>query len=121
MLLNAAISPLHQLTRKPHTQSEQTERRDQEQRHLGEVDANPRSAVQRLFTGAGLFEPGNQVDPGRLQAIRQQLITPGLLAYQKPLYQLLALPKPEVLTQALRTGQIRSGGELLRKIAGGAA
>jgi hypothetical protein len=62
-----------------------------------------------------------QVDPGRLQAIRQQLITAGLLAYQKPLYQLLALPTPKVLTQAPRTGQIRSVGELLRKIAGGAA
>lgn len=62
-----------------------------------------------------------QADPGRLQTIRQQLVAAGLLAYQRPLYQLLALPKPEVLTQGLRTGQIRSVGELLHKIAGGAA
>jgi hypothetical protein len=61
------------------------------------------------------------VDRARLQAIRQQLITAGLLAYQKPLYQLLALPKPEALAEEPRTGQIRSVGELLRKIAGGAA
>ena len=62
-----------------------------------------------------------QVDPTRLQTIRQQLITAGLLAYQKPLYQLLALPKPVVLVEEPRTGQVRSIGELLRKVAGGAA
>jgi hypothetical protein len=62
-----------------------------------------------------------QVDRARLPAIRQQLITAGLLAYQKPLYQLLALPKPAVLPAAPRTGQVRSVGELLRQIAGGAA
>jgi hypothetical protein len=53
--------------------------------------------------------------------MRQQLITAGLLAYQKPLYQLLTLPKPVALTEAPRTGQVRSIGELLRKVAGGAA
>jgi hypothetical protein len=62
-----------------------------------------------------------RVDRARVQTIRQQLITAGLLAYQKPLYQLLALPKLEALTEEPRTGQIRSVGELLRKIAGGAA
>ena len=62
-----------------------------------------------------------QVDPARLQAIRQQLIRAGLLAYQKPLCQLLALPKPVVLVEEPRTGQVRSIGELLRKVAGGAA
>ena len=62
-----------------------------------------------------------QVDQSRLPTLRQQLITAGLLAYQKPLYQLLALPKPVALTEAPRTGQVRSIGELLRKVAGGAA
>lgn len=62
-----------------------------------------------------------QIDPARLQAIRQQLIRAGLLAYRKPLYQLLALPKPEALTEEARTGQVRSIRELLGKIAGGAA
>jgi hypothetical protein len=36
-----------------------------------------------------------QVDLARLQAIRQQLIGAGLLAYQKPLYQLLASHGPD--------------------------
>ena len=62
-----------------------------------------------------------QVDQIRLRTIRQQLITAGLLAYQKPLYQLLALPKPVVLVEEPRTGQVRSIGELLRKVAGGTA
>jgi len=59
------------------------------------------------------------VDLARLQSSRQQLITAGLLAYRKPLYQMLALPKPEA--EGPRTGQVHSLGELLRKIAGGAA
>jgi hypothetical protein len=62
-----------------------------------------------------------KVDLARLQASRQQLVTVGLLAYQKPLYQMLALPKPGALTEGPRTGQVHSLGELLRKIAGGAA
>ncbi len=61
------------------------------------------------------------VDLPGLRVIRQQLVRAGLLAYQKPLYQLLALPAPVSLTEGPRTGQIRSVGELLRKIAGGAA
>ncbi len=62
-----------------------------------------------------------QMDMAGLQASRQQLITAGLLAYQKPLYQLLALPKGQALTPAPRTGQLRSVGELLRQIAAGGA
>ncbi len=61
-----------------------------------------------------------QIDLARLHAVRQQLVTAGLLAYQKPLYQLLALPKPVVLAEGPRTGQVRSIGELLRKVGGGA-
>jgi hypothetical protein len=62
-----------------------------------------------------------QVDLEGLQAIRQSLIDAGLLAYRKPLYQLLALPKAQALTAGPRTGQVHSLGELLRKLAGGAA
>ena len=62
-----------------------------------------------------------QIDQTRLPTLRQQLIRAGLLAYQKPLYQLLALPKLVALTEEPRTGQVRSIGELLRKVAGGAA
>jgi hypothetical protein len=61
------------------------------------------------------------VEPARLLASRQQLITAGLLAYRKPLYQLLALPKAQSFTEGPRTGEVHSLGELLRKIAGGAA
>jgi hypothetical protein len=61
------------------------------------------------------------VDLARLQASRRQLVTAGLLAYQKPLYQMLALPKPEAFAEGPRTGQVHSLGELLRKITGGAA
>jgi|SRR6476660_2719241 hypothetical protein len=62
-----------------------------------------------------------QVDLERLQAMRQSLIDVGLLVYRKPLYQLLALPKPQGLTAGPRTGQVHSIGELFRKLAGGAA
>jgi hypothetical protein len=62
-----------------------------------------------------------KLGPERLAAMRQQLILAGLLAYQRPLYQLLALPKSVALTAEPRSGQVRSVGELLRQIAGGAA
>lgn len=62
-----------------------------------------------------------QLDLARLAALRQQLIRAGLLAYRKPLYQLLALPKPDTLAEGPRSGQVHSVGELLRKIAGGGA
>jgi len=59
------------------------------------------------------------VGAGRPILPATRLITAGLLAYRKPLYQMLALPKPEA--EGPRTGQVHSLGELLRKIAGGAA
>lgn len=78
------------------------------------------------FQGLSYYSDGSvcrwlNVDLARLQSIRQQLVRAELLAYRKPLYQLLALPKPHALTEAPRTGQMHSVGELLRKIAGGAA
>ena len=56
-----------------------------------------------------------KMDPLQLSASRQQLIQAGLIAYQKPLYQVLSL---EPVVSAPRSGQI-SVGELLRKALGG--
>lgn len=62
-----------------------------------------------------------KLDLVQLSAARQQLVRAGVLAYQKPLYQLLALPKPDQPPAQPRTGQVRSLAEVLRHIAGGAA
>jgi hypothetical protein len=56
-----------------------------------------------------------KMDPLQLSASRQQLIEAGLIAYEKPLYQVLSL---ESVISAPRSGQI-SVGELLRKALGG--
>jgi hypothetical protein len=56
-----------------------------------------------------------KMDPLQLSASRQQLIQAGLIAYEKPLYQVLSL---ESVVCAPRSGQI-SVGELLRKALGG--
>lgn len=65
-----------------------------------------------------------KLDPTQLSAARHQLTRAGLLCYQKPLYQLLALPdehKAE-LPAAPRSGQTRSLAEVLRSaLEGGAA
>lgn len=61
------------------------------------------------------------MDTLRLSGARQQLVSARLLVYQKPLYQLLALPATQALTSGTRSGEVRSVGELLRQIAGGAA
>lgn len=55
-----------------------------------------------------------KLDPLALSASRQQLIHAGLIAYQKPLYQVLSLEP----VGASRSGPI-SVGELLRKAMGG--
>jgi hypothetical protein len=56
-----------------------------------------------------------KMDPLQLSASRQQLIQVGLIAYEKPLYQVLSL---EPVSSTPRSGQI-SVGELLRKAMGG--
>ena len=56
-----------------------------------------------------------KMDPVQLSASRQQLIEAGLVAYEKPLYQVLSL---ESVVSTPRSGQI-SVGELLRKAMGG--
>jgi hypothetical protein len=61
------------------------------------------SLVQRL-----------KMDPVVLSASRQQLIRAGLIAYEKPFYQVLSLD----LAEAPRSGPI-SVGELLRRAMGG--
>jgi hypothetical protein len=53
-----------------------------------------------------------------LAAARQQLLQADLIAYRKPLYQVLALPedpRPEARAAAPRAGQVGSLGEILRR------
>ena len=59
----------------------------------------------------------------QLAAARQQLEQADLIAYRKPLYQVLALPEPSpepVAPTAPRSGQAQSVGDILRRaLAGG--
>ena len=65
------------------------------------------------------------LDAAALAAARQQLLQADLIAYQKPLYQVLALPEEDrgaTAPAAPRTGQLRSIGDILRRaLEGGAA
>lgn len=65
------------------------------------------------------------LDAAALATARAQLIQADLIAYQKPLYQVLALPEDSRTTAdalARRTGQLRSIGDILRRaMEGGAA
>jgi hypothetical protein len=56
-----------------------------------------------------------KMDPLGLSASRQQLVQAGLIAYEKPLYQVLSL---EPVASSSRSGPIRVG-ELLRQVLGG--
>ena len=56
-----------------------------------------------------------KMDPLVLSTSRQQLIAAGLIAYQKPFYQVLSL---EPVAESTRSGPT-SVGELLRKALGG--
>jgi hypothetical protein len=67
-----------------------------------------------------------KMDPLQLTGCRQQLVTADLVAYQKPLFQVLALPEAAAAANPqaspARTGQALSLGELLRRaVEGGAA
>lgn len=58
------------------------------------------------------------IDPVALSAARQQLIGADLIAYRKPLSQVLALPEdasPQPASNPPRGGSARSVGELLRR------
>jgi hypothetical protein len=65
------------------------------------------------------------LDASALGTARAQLVQADLIAYQKPLYQVLALPEDSRTTAdatAPRTGQVRSLGDILRRaMEGGAA
>jgi hypothetical protein len=62
-----------------------------------------------------------QLEPLQLAQARQQLIAGDLVAYQKPLYQVLALPCAFMPAAPLRAGQARSVGEILRAVVEGGA
>jgi hypothetical protein len=63
-----------------------------------------------------------KLDPVQLAQARQQLVSANLLAYQKPLYQVLALPPAPTAASSPRAGQSLSAGDILRRaLTGGAA
>jgi hypothetical protein len=63
-----------------------------------------------------------KLDLVQLAQARQQLVGADLLAYQKPLYQVLALPPVPVAPSSPRAGQSLSAGDILRRaLTGGAA
>ncbi len=65
-----------------------------------------------------------RMEPLQLADGRRQLIAADLVAYQKPLYQVLALPAPKSIVPpaAARADQLLSVGDILRRAcAGGAA
>ena len=63
-----------------------------------------------------------KLDLVQLAQARQQLVSADLLAYQKPLYQVLALPPAPTAPSSPRAGQSLSAGDILRRaLTGGAA
>ena len=59
-----------------------------------------------------------KMDSVELSAARQQLVQADLIAYQKPLYQVLALPedpKAAAASMSPRTGQAQSVADVLRR------
>jgi len=62
-----------------------------------------------------------KLDPLQLAQARQQLVSADLLAYHKPLYQVLALPPASTPVSAPRTGQSLSVGDILRRVVQGGA
>jgi hypothetical protein len=61
-----------------------------------------------------------QMDPEQLAAARTQLQAAQLIAYEKPLYQVLSLEESCASAKAPRTGQAQSLGEVLRRALEGA-
>jgi hypothetical protein len=62
-----------------------------------------------------------RMDPLQLVQCRQQLVAADLVAYQKPLYQVLALPPAQGTVPAAgsRSGQALSVGDILRRVGEG--
>jgi hypothetical protein len=62
-----------------------------------------------------------QVDLVTLAQARQQLVRADLVAYHKPLYQVLALPPAQAAPASQRSGQSLSVGDILRRVVQGSA
>jgi hypothetical protein len=64
-----------------------------------------------------------RMDPLQLVRCRQQLVEADLVAYQKPLYQVLALPPAQMVTPQVgpRSAQTLSVGDILRRVCEGGA
>jgi hypothetical protein len=64
-----------------------------------------------------------RMDPLQLVRCRQQLVEADLVAYQKPLYQVLALPPTQGVTPQAgpRSAQTLSVGDILRRVCEGGA
>jgi hypothetical protein len=62
-----------------------------------------------------------RMDPLQLARCRQQLVGADLVAYQKPLYQVLALPPTQVVIPQAgsRSAQTLSVGDILRRVCQG--
>jgi len=64
------------------------------------------------------------LEASQLATVRQQLVSAQLVAYQKPLYQVLALPEPAskgAPPTDSRRGQVQSVADILRQALGGGA
>jgi hypothetical protein len=62
------------------------------------------------------------LDPLRLATAREQLVRADLIAYHKPLYQVLSLPEvgaPSPAPAAERASQTQSAGQILRRVLAG--
>ena len=66
-----------------------------------------------------------KLDPLQLARARQQLVGADLIAWRKPLYQVLALPEPPAAppppSAGPRAGQAQSVGDILRQVLAGGA
>jgi hypothetical protein len=62
-----------------------------------------------------------KLEAQQLAQARQQLIQADLLAYDQPLYQVLALPPAAVAPASPRCGQSLSVGDILRRVVQGGA
>jgi hypothetical protein len=63
-----------------------------------------------------------KMDLLQLAAARQQLQRADLIAYRKPLYQVLSVPEaPTSAPVEQRSGQLQSAGDILRRVLGGGA
>ena len=61
------------------------------------------------------------IDSVSLSAARQQLIQADLIAYRKPLYQVLSLPEDSPQSASARVGQVQSVADILRRALEGGA